>query len=74
MTTFGCYPLLSKKERKKEMDDDVPVQFTTTDYLFDLKIQPIYKKFIENNGDSDVVKPEHDIAKYILGGFVFSNM
>lgn len=56
------------------MHDDIPVKFTTTDYLFDLKIQPIYKKFIENNGDSDVVKPEHDIAKYILGGFVFSNM
>ncbi|KAH0679925.1 hypothetical protein KY284_021010 [Solanum tuberosum] len=60
--------------RKKGMYDDVPVKFTTTDYLFDLKIQALYKKFIENNGDSDVVKPEHDIAKYILGEFVLSNM
>ncbi|KAG5599424.1 hypothetical protein H5410_030794 [Solanum commersonii] len=50
------------------------MKFTTTDYLFDLKIQALYKKFIENNGDSDVVKPEHDIAKYILGEFVLSNM
>ncbi|KAG5595529.1 hypothetical protein H5410_036761 [Solanum commersonii] len=49
------------------------IKFTTTDYLFDLKIKALYKKFIENNGDSDVVKPEHDIAKYILGEFVFSN-
>ncbi|WMV50475.1 hypothetical protein MTR67_043860 [Solanum verrucosum] len=37
-------------------------------------IQSLYKKFIENNGGSDVVKPEHDIAKYILGEFVLSNM
>ncbi|KAG5568163.1 hypothetical protein H5410_064822 [Solanum commersonii] len=37
-------------------------------------IQALYKKFIENNGDSDVVKPEHDITKYILGEFVLSNM
>ncbi|KAG5604093.1 hypothetical protein H5410_025585 [Solanum commersonii] len=59
--------------RKKGMHDDVPVKFTTTDYLFDLKIKALYKKFIENNGDSDVVKPKHDIAKYILGEFVFSN-
>uniref|UniRef100_M1AKV4 Ulp1 protease family, C-terminal catalytic domain containing protein n=1 Tax=Solanum tuberosum TaxID=4113 RepID=M1AKV4_SOLTU len=49
------------------------MKFTTTDYLFDLKIKALYKKFIENNGDGDVVKPEHDIAKYILGEFVFSN-
>ncbi|WMV27223.1 hypothetical protein MTR67_020608 [Solanum verrucosum] len=49
--------------RKKGMHDEVPVKFTTTDYLFDLKIKALYKKFIENNGDSDVVKPEHDIAK-----------
>ncbi|KAG5604167.1 hypothetical protein H5410_025659 [Solanum commersonii] len=61
-------------ESSKGMYDDVPVKFTTTDYLFDLKIQALYKKFIENNGDSDVVKPEHDIAKYILGEFVLSNM
>ncbi|KAH0769827.1 hypothetical protein KY290_013808 [Solanum tuberosum] len=61
------------RNKKKGMHDDVPVKFTTTDYLFDLKIKALYKKFIENNGDSDVVKPEHDIAKYILGEFVFSN-
>ena len=48
------------------MHDDIPVKFTTTDYLFDLKIKAFYK-FIENYGDSNVVKPEHDIAKYILG-------
>ncbi|WMV37293.1 hypothetical protein MTR67_030678 [Solanum verrucosum] len=51
--------------RKKGMHDDVPVKFTTTDYLFDLKIKALYKKFIENNGDSDVVKPEHDIANSV---------
>ncbi|KAH0653715.1 hypothetical protein KY289_031393 [Solanum tuberosum] len=59
--------------KKKGMCDDVPMKFTTTDYLFDLKIKALYKKFIENNGDGDVVKPEHDIAKYILGEFVLSN-
>ncbi|KAH0721535.1 hypothetical protein KY284_006565 [Solanum tuberosum] len=67
---FGGQSLKSSKG----MYDDVPVKFTTTDYLFDLKIQALYKKFIENNGDSDVVNPEHDIAKYILGEFVLSNM
>lgn len=49
------------------MFDDVPVMFTTTDCLFDLKIKALYKNFIENNGDSDVVNTEHDIFKYILG-------
>ncbi|KAF3652364.1 hypothetical protein FXO37_17541 [Capsicum annuum] len=53
--------------RKKGMFDDVPVMFTTTDCLFDLKIKALYKNFIENNGDSDVVNTEHDIFKYILG-------
>ncbi|KAH0722398.1 hypothetical protein KY289_005442 [Solanum tuberosum] len=67
---FGGQSLKSSKG----MYDDVPVKFTTTDYLFDLKIQALYKKFIENNGDSDVVNSEHDIAKYILGEFVLSNM
>ncbi|KAG5580876.1 hypothetical protein H5410_051503 [Solanum commersonii] len=63
---------LEKRLSKRKIGS--PMQFTTTDYLFDLKIQSLYKKYIENNGDSDVVKPEHDIAKYILGEFVLSNM
>ncbi|KAG5616684.1 hypothetical protein H5410_016508 [Solanum commersonii] len=58
-------------ESSKGMCDDVPVKFTTTDYLFDLKIKALYKNFIENNGDGDVVKPEHDITKYILDRSIY---
>ncbi|PHT68400.1 hypothetical protein T459_27887 [Capsicum annuum] len=58
---------LEKLLRKKEMFDDVPVKLTKNDGLFDLNIKTLYKNFIENNGDSDVVKMKHDISKYILG-------
>ncbi|PHU03085.1 hypothetical protein BC332_28336 [Capsicum chinense] len=43
------------------------MKLTKNDGLFDLKIKALYKNFIENNGDSDVVKMKHDISKYILG-------
>lgn len=68
---FGQSDVIFYYLRKRGMHDDVPVK-STTDYLFDLKIHALYKKFIENNGDRDVVKPEHDIAKYILGEFMIS--
>lgn len=59
--------------KKDKYDPDVYIKFTTINYLFDLKIKALYMKFIEQNRDSLILKPEHDIAHYILGDSMLCN-
>nr|XP_033510267.1 uncharacterized protein LOC117275030 [Nicotiana tomentosiformis] len=53
--------------KRGKYDPDVHIKFTSTNYLFDLKIKALYKKFIAHNRNNLFLKPEHDIARYILG-------
>nr|XP_009759002.1 PREDICTED: uncharacterized protein LOC104211613 [Nicotiana sylvestris] len=53
--------------KRGKYDPNVDIKLTSTDYLFDLKIKALYKKFIAHNNNSIILKHEHDIARYILG-------
>ena len=49
------------------------MKFTTSDNLFDQRLQDLYAKYLSKEKDNSLVRLDHCISEYILGYFMFCN-
>ncbi|KAF3674049.1 Peptidyl-prolyl cis-trans isomerase PASTICCINO1 [Capsicum annuum] len=52
---------------------ELPIRFTTTNFLFAVKVKSLHDFWIDNNKDYGVLYPDHEIAAYILGFYMPCN-
>ena len=49
------------------------MKFTTSDNLFDQRLQGLYAKYMSKEKDNSLVCVDHCVSEYILGYFMFYN-
>ena len=56
--------------KKRKVYGDSCIKYTTTDNIFDQRIQSLYSKFLGKNEDLSLVSLNDIVAEYILGYYM----
>ncbi|PHT68538.1 hypothetical protein T459_28025 [Capsicum annuum] len=60
--------------KKAKYEPNIIVKFTTTDFVFRNKIDPLYHDFLENGKDFSAIPEKHEVEKYIRGFYYDANV